>query len=135
RGRVVRDQLELIERAGHTLDRFIWIHAQAEPDFALNVEMARRGAWIEYDWIGNPDLPPDTFYIERIQRLFGAGLGDRVLISHDRGWYDPSKPGGGTPQPFTYLTETFLPALRAAGFDEAAIRQMTHDNPFRAFAR
>jgi len=29
----------------------------------------------------------------------------------------------------------FLPRLRAAGVDEATIVQLTHDNPFEAFAR
>ena len=134
-GRVVRDQLDVLEQAGYTPERFIWIHAQAEPDFALNLEMARRGAWIEYDWIGNPDAFDDDFYIRRIQALLDAGLGHRVLLSHDRGWYDPSRPGGGVPQPFTYLSETFIPRLLAAGIDRATIEQLTHTNPFRAFAR
>src|SRR6185436_13821740 len=54
RGRVVRDQLDIIEACGYTAERFIWIHASAEPDFALNLEIARRGAWVEYDWIQRP---------------------------------------------------------------------------------
>jgi phosphotriesterase-related protein len=58
-----------------------------------------------------------------------------VMLSHDRGWYDPAKPGGGTPKPFTYISEQFLPKLEAAGVDEAAIDMLTVDNPFRAFAR
>ena len=49
--------------------------------------------------------------------MLDAGLGDRLLLSHDRGWYDPAQPGGGTPKPFTYLSEVFLPKLRAAGVD------------------
>jgi len=53
RGRVVRDQLAIIESAGLGLDRFIWIHTQAEPDVGLHLEVARRGAWIEYDAIGS----------------------------------------------------------------------------------
>jgi len=57
------------------------------------------------------------------------------MLSHDRGWYDPSKPGGGTPRPFTYISEIFLPKLRESGVDEATIRQLTAENPFRAFAR
>lgn len=134
RGRVVRDQLAVMEEAACPAERFIWIHAQAEPDFDLNLEMARRGVWIEYDWIGGDDQD-DAVYIDRIRRMFDAGFGDRVLISHDRGWYDPALPGGGTPRPFTYITEQFIPKLKAAGFDDAAIRQLTHDNPFRAFAR
>ena len=134
RGRVVRDQLAVVEAAGYTPARFIWIHAQAEPDFELNLEVARRGAWISYDGIGGEDSD-DGFYVERIQRLLDAGFGDRVMLSHDRGWYDPAQPGGGTPRPFTYISEHFLPKLREAGVDEAMVRQLTQDNPFRAFAR
>jgi phosphotriesterase-related protein len=135
RGRVVRDQLDIIEAAGYAPDRFIWIHAQAEPDFHLNLEMAMRDAWIEYDWIGLPDAFDDEFYINRIRRLCEVGLADHILISHDRGWYTPAEPGGGTPKPFTYLAETFLPRLRASGLDDETIRRFTDANPFRAFAR
>lgn len=132
RGRVLRDQLDIVEQAGYTPERFIWIHAQND-EFELNLEMARRGAWIEYDAIGSDGR--DDFYLERIQRMLDAGLGEQVLLSHDRGWYDPAQPGGGVPRPFTYLSEQFLPQLRAAGVDEAAIEQLTRSNPFLAFAR
>jgi phosphotriesterase-related protein len=134
-GRVVRDQLDTLEQVGYTSDRFIWIHAQAERDLDLNLEMAQRGAWIEYDWIGNPDFFDDDFYIRRIQTLLDAELGHRVLISHDRGWYDPSRPNGGVAMPFTYISQTFIPKLRAAGFDQGTIHQLTCTNPFLAFAR
>jgi phosphotriesterase-related protein len=134
RGRVVRDQLKIIEEAGYSPERFIWIHTQAEPDFDLHVEIARRGSWIEYDAIGSDQLS-DDFFVERIQRVLESGLGDHLLLSHDRGWYDPALPGGGTPKPFTYLSETFLPKLRLAGLDEPTLRQLTQSNPFRAFAR
>jgi phosphotriesterase-related protein len=134
RGRVVRDQLDIIEAAGYTAYRFIWIHTQAEPDFDLHLEMARRGTWLEYDAIGSPDFS-DDFFIERIQRVLEAGFGHKLLLSHDRGWYDPAQPGGGVPKPYTYLCQHFLPKLRASGVDEATIQQLTHTNPFNAFAR
>lgn len=134
RGRVVQDQLDIIERAGYTPERFIWIHTQAEPDFTLHLDVARRGAWIEYDAIGS-DSFDDDFFVEHIQRVLAAGLGDHLLLSHDRGWYDPALPGGGTPKPYTHLSQQLLPRLAAAGVDQAAIRQLTHANPFQAFAR
>lgn len=134
KGRVARDQLAIFDELGYTPERFIWIHANAEPDFELNLEMARRGAWISYDGIGW-EWATDEFFIERIQRLLEAGLGERILLSHDRGWYDPAQPGGGVPKPFTYLVEIFLPKLRAAGVDEATIHRLTVENPFRALAR
>lgn len=132
RGRVVKDQLAVIEQMGYTPERYIWIHTQAEPDFDLHLELARRGVWIEYDAIGSAHHPDDT-YIEHIQRLLDAGH-DKIMLSHDRGWFDPGN-RDRPPQPFTYLSETFLPKMRAAGFDEAAIRRLTHTNPFRAYAR
>jgi phosphotriesterase-related protein len=135
KGEVVLNQLDIIEHCGYTADRFIAIHAQAEPDFELNLEAARRGAWLSYDWIGNPDLFDDSHYIERIQRLFEAGLDGHILLSHDRGWYDPAQPGGGSAKPFTYISETFIPRLKASGFDEKSIHQLICENPFRAFAR
>lgn len=133
RGRVVRDQLDVIERAGYTPDRFIWIHTNAEPDFNLHLELARRGCWIEYDGIGSQ--PADEQYVAWILRVLDAGLGDHLLLSHDRGWYDPAQPGGGAPRPYTWLNEVFLPRLAEAGVDAATIRRLTCDNPFRAFAR
>jgi phosphotriesterase-related protein len=134
RGWVVREQLDVIEAAGYTPERFIWIHTQAEPDFNLHLEMAERGVWIEYDAIGSEEFD-DDFFIDRIRRIVDAGFGRRLLLSHDRGWYDPALPNGGTPKPYTYLCEQFLPKLRASGVDEATIYQLTITNPFQAFAR
>ncbi len=133
RGWVVRDQLDMLESLGFPLDRFIWIHAHVDPSFDLNLEMARRGAWIEYDgisWENNDDLT-----LTRVQDMLDAGLSRQVLLSMDRGWYDPAQPHGGTPKSFTYFVETFLPKLRASGISEDVITQLTCENPFRAFAR
>lgn len=135
RGRVVRDQLDIIEAMGYSTERFIWIHTQAEPDFELHLEMARRGAWLEYDAIGNIDIENDEYYVHHIQRLLDAGLGNQLLLSQDRGWYDPALPGGGVTKPYTYLLDQFLPKLRTVGVDEVTIHQLTHANPYRAFAR
>ncbi len=134
RGWVVREQLDIIEEAGYTPDRFIWIHTQAEPDLDLHLEMSRRGAWIEYDAIGSEQFE-DGFFIDCILRILDADLGHRLLLSHDRGMYDPAQTGGGVPKPYTYLSEVFLPKLRASGVDEPTIRQLTHLNPYQAFAR
>jgi phosphotriesterase-related protein len=134
RGLVVRDQLDILDDVGLAPDRFIWIHTQAEPDPSLHLEIARRGAWIEYDAIGSDEFD-DAFFVERIGRALDAGVGGRLLLSQDRGSYDPAQPGGGTPRPYTYLSETFLPRLRATGLREAEIHRLIQANPFEAFAR
>lgn len=135
-GQVVRDQLDIIETVGYTVERFIWIHSQDEQDFDVHLEVAQRGAWLEYDSIGCSDgNENDDFYVRLIQRLLDADLGEHLLLSQDRGWYDPALPGGGIPKPFTYLPNQFLPKLQAAGVDESTILQLTCTNPYRAFAR
>lgn len=133
RGRVVRNQVNILEKAGYSPARFIWIHTQAEPDLSLHLEMARRGVWLEYDSIGNPDQ--DDYFITLIKHILDAGFGSQLLLSHDRGWYDPAQPGGGVPRPFTYLTQFFLPKLQSAGVSKETIRLLSVENPFRAFAR
>jgi phosphotriesterase-related protein len=132
RGVVAREQVTIVEEAGYSASRFIWIHTQAEPDVALHLEMARRGVWVEYDGIG---ARPDEWFVSAVQRLLDAGFGKQLLLSQDRGWYDPSKPGGGDVQPFTHLLDEFLPKLRAAGCDEGTIGQLLQHNPFAAYAR
>jgi phosphotriesterase-related protein len=132
RGCVVRQQLDIVEEMGYTAQRFIWIHTQAEPDADLHLEIARRGAWLEYDGIGGEE---DDFYIDRITRVLDAGFSAQVLLSQDRGWYDPAQPDGGTPRPFTYLVDVFLPRLRAAGVSAQMLEALTVENPFQAFAR
>ena len=132
RGEVARSQLDVLEATGAAPDRFVWIHTHQEPDIAVHHELALRGAWIEYDGIGDPGS--DDRFVDLILRALEAGLANKILLGQDRGWYDPAQPGGGTPKPFTYLIETFLPRLSTAGVDDATIHQLTVDNPFEAFA-
>jgi phosphotriesterase-related protein len=131
RGRVVQDQLNILESAGYTAERFIWIHTQKEVDFKWHLEIARRGAWLEYDSIGDND----DLCLGYIRGALESDLSDQLLLSHDRGWYDPAKPNGGKPRPFTYLVDEFIPKLREVGIDDAMIEKLMHTNPYRAFAR
>jgi phosphotriesterase-related protein len=132
KGRVVMDQLDIIEAEGHDPARFISIHTQAEPDFDLHKAVAARGAWLEYD---NAGWVPDGEFVDVAMRALDAGLEKQMLLSHDAGWYDPAKPAGGEQKPYTVLTGSILPALREKGVSEETIRLLTHTNPFNAFAR
>ncbi|MBA3415792.1 MAG: esterase [Chloroflexia bacterium] len=132
-GSVARAQVDTIEAVGAPPTRFVWVHADREPDVAIHHELAQRGVWLEYDGIGEPDTDP--FFLDLVLRALDAGFEDRLLLSHDRGWYDPAQPGGGTPRPFTYLFECFLPQLAEAGVDDTTIDRLTRLNPFAAFAR
>lgn len=132
RGSVVMDQLDIIEALGGSSERFISIHTQAEPDFELHRAVAARGAWIEYDNVGSVPVEESA---DLVLRALDAGLGNQLLISHDRGWYDPAQPNGGVPKPYTVVSTELIPLLRTRGVSEDTIIQLFHRNPFNAFSR
>lgn len=132
RGSVVLRQLDVLQEEGCSPERFVWIHTQAEANREYHMEAAARGAWLEFDGIGGS--PADEDYLELLHTAIDAGFGDQVLLSQDRGWYDPAHPDGSNFKPYTYLMEAFVPLVREAGLGGWE-EQLLRVNPFRAFAR
>jgi phosphotriesterase-related protein len=132
-GTVAREQVDILKNIGVAADRFVWVHAQAEPDLELHKELGRRGVYIELDSVGNSEQE-DEKILKIIQALIAAKLEDRILISHDAGWYNPGQQDGGKQRGFTSLTKSFIPGLKKAGLTEAQVRKLTRDNPFHAFS-
>lgn len=125
------EELDLIEQAGAPLSAFIWVHAQGEKDQARHVKAAARGAWVEFDGIGEKSVDR---HVTLVMHMKAAGHLDRVLVSHDAGWYRVGEPEGGEFRPFDTLFTKFVPALKAAGATEADVRQLLVDNPRRALS-
>jgi predicted metal-dependent phosphotriesterase family hydrolase len=126
-------QLELFEAEGADPGRVVIGHADSYPVLEHDLELIRRGASIEFDFLGMSFTPQERKgeprVIRLLQELLARGHADRILLSQDvchnsqLRHYD----GGG----YTYLQETFLPRLRAAGVSEAEIEQLTVVNPRR----
>lgn len=136
-GAVVRREIDILEAEGLDLRRFIWIHAQSEPDTAIQFEVARRSAYLEYDAIGAAGQSQSAMRDYSLA-LVEAGYAEQILLSHDAGWYQPGRPGGipenGTLRGYTALMTDFIPALRIAGMTPETIHLLTVTNPARAFA-
>ena len=135
-GRVARQEMDVLEEAGLDLGRFIWIHAQTEPDTEIIREAARRGAYVELDTVGAP-FQSQPELITKSLAVIEAGFIDRLLLSHDAGWYNPARPDGYPEEGYrgyTALTREFIPALLQHGLSEEQIKRMTVDNPAQAFA-
>jgi phosphotriesterase-related protein len=137
-GASFQQQLDVLEEAGDDPGRFVQVHAHAEPDFALHLRALRRGAWLEYDAIGGR---PDALFVDLVRRVLDAGFAHRLLLSQDVVGWRAGVPGGGNQDDagrprrrYAYLLNDFLPALRAAGVDEATVRQLTVQNPQGLFA-
>jgi phosphotriesterase-related protein len=136
-GAIARRQMEILESAGLDLGRFIWAHANLEPDPTVHLEAARRGAYVEFDAVG-AEWQPQSALVDYTLALLEAGYAENILLSHDAGWYDPSQPDGrpeeGGIRGYTTLVEEFIPALRARGVTDDLVHLITVTNPARAFA-
>ncbi len=123
------EELDVIEQAGVPLSAFIWVHAHGETDPSRHVAAAARGAWVEFDGITPKSVDR---HVALVLAMRAAGHLDRVLVSHDAGWYRVGEPGGGQFRPFDTLFTSFVPALKAAGMTDAEVRHLLVDNPRRA---
>lgn len=118
-------QLEILRRLRCPPGKFIWVHAQSEKSLDAQEAIARAGAWVELDGIGEASA---ARHRECILNLHAKGLLHRVLISQDAGWYHVGEPNGGNYRGYTYIYSGFLPTI-----PKDLWKPLMVDNPRRAF--
>ena len=123
------EQLDLLEQTGVPLSAFIWVHAHSEMDSSRHVGAATRGAWVEFDGLSEKSVDR---HVALVLEMRAAKQLDRVLVSHDAGWYHVGEPNGGNFRPFDTLFTKFVPALKTGGVTDADIDRLLVDNPRRA---
>lgn len=122
-------QLNILKENGVSPESFIWVHAQSEENYDYLLKAAEMGCWISFDGLGW-ELEK---HIEKILFAKRNGFLDRVLISHDAGWYDPQKEIQSI-KPFTNIFNQLLPELKKNGFTEFEINLLLSENPSKAFS-
>jgi len=125
------EEIELLQEMKVQPSAFVWTHAQAERDKSLHVKAAALGTWISLDGIGWGDFEK---YADAIDNLKMAGLLNKVLISHDAGWYKPGEKDGGKFTGYTNIFTVLIPLLKEKGFTDSDILQLLVKNPLEAFA-
>lgn len=125
------EEIELLQKMKVQPAAFVWTHAQAERDKSLHVKAAALGTWISLDGIGGGDFEN---YAEAIDNLKTAGLLNKVLVSHDAGWYKPGEKDGGNFTGYTNIFTVLIPLLKEKGFTDSDILQLLVKNPQEAFA-
>lgn len=124
------EQLDILDTEGVQSNKFIFVHAQSEPDIKFHFEVARRGGWVEYDGINEKSADQN---IKLITAMVEKGYEDNILLSQDSGWYYVGEEKGGNIRGFAFLIREFLPMLEKKGFDRNLIDKFTIENPRRAF--
>jgi len=135
-GELAKQEINLLAEYGLDLNRFIWTHAQSETNEDYHIWAVEQGVYISIDaigsgWASDHDMQHNTLNL--IEKAFT----NRILLSHDGGWYDPSQPDGQPPEGgirgFTALFKQFIPALQANGVSQEIIDTITIQNPAEAF--
>jgi phosphotriesterase-related protein len=130
-GEAASQQVDILKKSGVSPSAWIWVHAQNERNPEIHQQIARAGAWVEFDGVGPASIDR---HVEMVKIMRNARLLHRVLISHDAGWYSVGEPRGGKVRGFDTVFTQFLPALKKAGFSDEEIQQLTVTNPAKAFA-
>lgn len=125
------EQIEVLKSKKIDPSAFVWVHAQNETDRDQYVKAAQDGAWVSLDGLNDDNV---ALYVEMLQFLKKEKCLDRILVSHDAGWYDPGKPDGGEIRGYTALFRKLIPALEQEGFVESEIFQLIQVNPANAFS-
>lgn len=123
-------QLELFQEEGVDLSRVCIGHCDSQPYLDYCLSIIERGAYMAFDNLGLQMGDLEERIAGLVMELARRGHSDRVLLSHDVGQTAELRCFGG--RGYTYLVETFLPRLRAAGASEDLITTLTVLNP-RAF--
>ncbi len=122
-------QLDILKQVGVSTEAFIWVHAQNENNNDNYLKAAKAGCWISLDGLGW-ELEK---HVEKILFAKTNGILDRILISHDAGWYDPKKKIQ-TIKPYTAVFKKLYPELKSRGFTDDEFNLLISVNPSKAFS-
>lgn len=124
------EEIEILKQEGVSPEAFIWVHAQVEKDSVNHVKAARMGSWISLDGISNDNV---QHYVRLIKNMKDNNLLNKVLLSHDSGWYHPGAENGGDFHGYTPLFDKLVPLLLKEGFSKEDVHQLLVTNPANAF--
>jgi phosphotriesterase-related protein len=127
------DQLDVFEGEGADLSRVVIGHADSYPSLDYHLAIVERGATVEFDFLGMSFTPLERHgegrIVDNVCELLARGHVERIQLSQDVCHDSQLKRYGGNG--YTYLAESFLPRLRAAGVSDDEVRTITVDNPRR----
>jgi phosphotriesterase-related protein len=135
-------QQDVFEDEGVDLSRVVIGHCGDSEDLDYLEKILKRGSFIGMDRFGiDTVLAPDK-RIATVATLCERGWADRMVLSHDacchldffpKDLFDSGMRAQLPNWNFRHIPDDVVPALRKAGVTEAALRQLTVDNPRRVF--
>ncbi len=137
--RVGEQQVAIFEDEGFDLNRVYIGHSNDTTDLDYLLGLVRRGVWLGLDrhQTSMPIGPDWEGRARTLAALIEAGVGDRLMVSHD--WSvlgvsrtsDPLLSRSYNPDGWLFATRRLFPRLRELGATQAQIDALNVDNPRR----
>jgi predicted metal-dependent phosphotriesterase family hydrolase len=130
-GRAGLAQLEILTAAGLPADRVAVGQQDRVDDPGQHRKIAESGGYVSFGTLGlaGEDHAAIGARVRAVMDLLEAGHAERVLLSTGVSRMEQIVRYGGSG--YGYLFGTFLPALRAAGADDATLDTILRANPLR----
>lgn len=123
-------QLDLLQEEGVDPGRVIIGHCDSVNSSEYHVELAKRGAFVEFDNIGGGTKDLMQRQVQFVLTLKSQGFLSQILLSHDVCRTDQLRSSGGPG--YTFVVEEFAAALRACGLETEEVDEVLVANPRRA---
>ena len=133
--------LDIAESEGADLTRVVICHLDHLMDFSYHKEVARRGAYVEYDrfgveWYSSQEtlrtFPRDTERVTGIIELIRSGFVKQILISQDVCQKIELKKFGG--HGYAHILRYIVPMMKRMGVAEEDIHTVLVENPKRVLS-
>jgi predicted metal-dependent phosphotriesterase family hydrolase len=129
-GTMGMEMLDILEEEGVDLSKVTVGHSDRNADPYYHLQLADRGAYVQFDGPGKVKYYPDSTRVALIKNLLEHGYGSQLLISGDMGRRSYLHAYGGGPG-FRYILTKFVPRLRDEGIDQEHIDRIFIENPAR----
>ena len=126
-------QLQILKQYGVDPSAFIWTHAMVESSKENILAISQMGCWVAFDGV-REEMVSIIRVNDLLQYMKSTRQLNRVLLSHDAGWYQPGKPNGGEIRSYTSLFNSLIPYVMSEGITQQEIDQIIIKNPAEAFA-
>ena len=133
-GTMGMEMLDILEEEGADLSKVAVGHSDRNADPYYHLQLAKRGAYVQFDGPGKVKYYPDSTRVALIENLLEHGYVEQLLISGDMGRQSYLHAYGGGPG-FRYILTKFIPRLQDEGIDQKVIDTIFLENPARWLAQ
>ncbi len=133
KGTMALELVDILAAEGVDPKHVIIGHIDRNPDLGYHIEIAKTGAFLQYDGPSRVKYYPDSTIIAVLKGMLESGYGAHMVLGGDNGRASYLRSYGGGPG-FDYILRVFVPRLLREGIPESVIQDLLVNNPRRALS-